>query len=742
MFKKIPVFWVVFSLLYLLVEILFRADVLNTASMAADTEELLTLERTGRTLASFGFAVFITSLFRLKSEYQTQTKVILAVLMIPIFLGSYLSANFLQQWAIDEVAESTPVAVKRDMMIANLTKEFAYFKQVNEKRSEPWLTSDEKVRLSFMPAMVLGDPRLDAYSNEKIKSVMADVSAAKANQNAHYSDNEVLRYFRTWIVGVRGGFTNITNQDNDFSGMTDKEAKLAYDYMIRDASALIRRAAKKSESDVARINDEISSYDQFKRDMEFNIDYAFREKSAEEIDYYMNSSSFMREFYYKGYKAQSHDRTAKILLSHNMRESSSDYHWLHAIMKNSSHQYKYYKSGMYLKDSCVAKSSSKNQIMILTRRSNKDAFSLQDKGFNQEDIDLKAKMLYVHLYGKSMRDPQYITCDYSYERLKKMGDNIKGYFQQTRVGYSPSLARKFVEQGTAQNHVMYKYAAMDAFSSLYYDQKGKLFIEHFKDLTEYDAFVKSVNLSSPQSFKNSVHAFMKRKAIVAFQKRAADAGLDFGNLVNQPTGQSFRYDHTLFYDNPKFMNVFRKPMPYAFTSSGRVIVNKDDFNSLPESSKQGLRQFYVRMVASQQYDMISNPDTFSEGGQFENAGTLIVKGFIAPSFVLAASNVMIILTLLNIMACLFRPFIGEYLLVLRVVSLLVFLAFPVFMKNGHVYSNAPSTEHPAVIRLASTTANMEQMFNVMFPSFIRPNGVYNTIKRAHKDREVPLQTHY
>jgi hypothetical protein len=161
---------------------------------------------------------------------------------------------------------------------------------------------------------------------------------------------------------------------------------------------------------------------------------------------------------------------------------------------------------------------------------------------------------------------------------------------------------------------------------------------------------------------------------------------------------------------------------------------------IPEARKVKIRQWYADRITQQQARFVDDPSLFSKNEKNQKYGESIAKGFIAPGFVLLISNIMITITIVNVLMMALAPYIRDVRSSVAVLVFALLFSPPYFIKNSYLYSNLPSASNPRIVKLTSYTANNQILYDMIFPEIVQPNFMYEVIKRYHSKEERLLPT--
>jgi hypothetical protein len=116
-------FLIIYSVLYILLEIAFRTRLLETIGIVSDSSSIENIEIIGRLISSFGFAIFIASLIKLKNTNNI-VRVLTFVVVYSLSFGGFFAA---QKFIVDSIVSSMPNDLKEKAFYLQLYKENVYY---------------------------------------------------------------------------------------------------------------------------------------------------------------------------------------------------------------------------------------------------------------------------------------------------------------------------------------------------------------------------------------------------------------------------------------------------------------------------------------------------------------------------------------------------------------------------------------------------------------------------------------
>jgi len=176
-------FLIIYSVLYILLEVAFRTRLLETIGIVSDTSSIESIETLGRLISSLGFAILVASLIKIKKANFAIKLTTFVVVYLISFGGFFVGQKFM----INALVASIPNEVKEKALYLQLYKENIYYGNMNSKNfpytMENKNTSQSKVFLANLPLLNVDNNKYIDYlvSNKSAlieKSVESGVEAS------------------------------------------------------------------------------------------------------------------------------------------------------------------------------------------------------------------------------------------------------------------------------------------------------------------------------------------------------------------------------------------------------------------------------------------------------------------------------------------------------------------------------------------------------------------------------------
>ncbi|WP_139308978.1 hypothetical protein [Alteromonas sp. W12] len=175
---------IVFTFLYILIEVAFRAKLIDLVSSNPSLDDIEKLEIIGRMISSLGLAVLVSSYIKFK-EFKLINLIVKIVIVCLSFVGFY----FAQEKALDLIVERIPTEIKRDAILVSTYRENVLY-EVKDKD----VNGQYKIYLASLPYISMDNEKLLSYLSEKHNVVFAQ------NIENNISDYEYNTAFQMWAT--------------------------------------------------------------------------------------------------------------------------------------------------------------------------------------------------------------------------------------------------------------------------------------------------------------------------------------------------------------------------------------------------------------------------------------------------------------------------------------------------------------------------------------------------------------
>jgi len=721
------VFLIIYTVLYLFLEVAFRSRLLDVTGSVSDGLTVETLEITGRLIASLGFSILIISKFNFGKNRTS--KIFYNTIA---YLLSFIVFFYAQKHTVDFAVSQIPDDFKKNAILLSVFKENVFFnkddiKGVTDGNAQP--SSNEKIFLSTLPIVNISNDKYINVLTVNQKQLFGNNIIAKL-ENA---DKELAELeFNLISIQLRGMWNVYRDamQANSKSGVRAKEqqkeiAIKRYEELAGQSWDLYRNYKYHTLSLLsgARVDDFINST--FSNDGNFKVAYEgtyshyepwssrgfpksrskfyplstlLNLKEDKEDDEYFNSKIdfieyFQTKLYYEwNYNAKSHveymHRKAEAFLGLSREKANS-------ILNN------------HLKELDKIK-GKKDSLCYESNTFPKAKLSSFFKKVNESE-DIKYGLIVVgggndkYLYKSfeidddSLSD-RYLICDTTkieYEvrkALMRFAVKVNKYF----YGFSHDINsyQKYRKTFFGKKDIQKLYRRQNMLVPLGFnpaDKKG--FEKYYKE-----------------SIKN------RAKNIVT-SKLVAMADMNVNSYVRKHGEISTSLNEAEFYRLPIIQIILDKKFPNMLQKKGYIMMNYSDSRKTPKWHKNAISN-KDKMIN----DFINKKEKYNGGYLYQIYNSkieddkvmdLYAKSIVVPTFVLLISTIMIVINIANlILLSLNTTNTKNKTLVLSSIFAL-FLALSMLNDNNkytEYYKSLEGDTNASLIVLASVLQNTNALF--------------------------------
>lgn len=740
--KKFPIFFIIFTLAYISLEIVFRVDMLNVVSTLKDIVEIESIEVVGRFIASIGFVVFLFSNFKFKIKSLKKWNILVKIIVYPVlmffaFKGFY---NF-QEKVIDHFAKNFTIEDKKEALLLSLEKESLYFDKINQKgypyNSKNKEESNSKIFLALYPFLSSNDKEKIDYleKNKKVlvaNSVLGKWEISENIKEMAFQESEILKsiffgYRNMDENKTRGAFTSSTN------------LSYAYNYILANYEHAYRRASmnyKSKEKEYRNIakrmyyaHKNLITKKEFYSKVEKDFAHAVisflsgnkknQYSKANNIEYILNSN-----FYMKGHEV-------------NYEVSASTYK--HADMRMFILAQNYQSTLIF--------SDLVNSMEIDNKNcsaSNEEDYSITLNNKNVGIVELnkeKFNKAYYEIFNNSNKNYNSINCNISYNDYVETKSKLHELLTVKNASfYIDNIPLTSVTPSYVNNHYLFRKIAMNLFEDFFYKNKDSFILDYFNyDFEKYERFEKSLNYSSEKAFISSIKAFFAEEYTKKYLEKAKENGLNLSFLRNI---KDYRVSYEEFYNIKKVKKEIERVFPFFINSKGKVI-NSYNKETMDSKNIEDFKEYLIKKNFSKYLEILNNQSLMEYGQKYYDFGNAIAKSFIAPPLVLTISAVMIFLSLINLIFKIVNYFYSnnKKLLIIKPLLLIIGLTLPVLMENN--YSNNAYLEKYKVkdnykYNMLIWLQNTEKVVELLYIDNYIMKDVYNIIYKISLEYETKL----
>jgi hypothetical protein len=684
--NKSTIFFILITILYLILEVSFRFDMLNVTSTVKDFVEIESVEVTGRFLASLGFVIFILSNISFNNIFAK----IVAYPLIGVlsFMGFYQGQSML----IDSIGSHFDYEEKTEMALLLTDKELIYF---NELKYPNLFSLDEsnesKILLSMYPFLRKNDDK----HIRALKSIKKDLITA--NSNVKYSKNtehleSLMKKEVKKLNDIYYFYSNVSNDTPNKKLFTTKDKHLIYKTVLHEypsnfnlLGAYFPRTLNAfggsnnggiSKTSMKMYSEKLKKYEKLSKS-EFNQKIKNIEKT-ENID-----NNFIKTVYHNLYSHLNFDSGKNSYMSNVTL-------FAHPLMQDAARM----GVSSFMEDYNYSVEISSSNCKVLESDSFNISFNVDKNkySFNKGMSTEKSEELFKNNYYKIFKNKYKkdiaatLNCSFDYSSYEKRYNK----FYTKMFSNHPLFMTKIYPQKTSDltpklvnSRPLLKKIGMSLLHKEIYMRTNRNLYSYFKGKLKgkYEEFYNTVSFLDSKSFSRSINIFLMKVEKDYFYEKVKDYDLNFDSLKNKKVAYS-PYD---FYAIPEIKEQIKKKFPFMM-NNGRVIVSSSKIEGYNESAFIK----YLSKIESDRYtEALVNNELMKENRKYEVLGNNFAKGFVSIPLVLLISTFMIILSIINI----FIKTIGifeikkKYLNISKSLLFIAVIFVPVFLGNSHSENN-------------------------------------------------------
>ena len=677
--KKFPIFFVIFTLLYLFIEITFRTDLLNVVSTLKDIVEIESIEVVGRFIASIGFVIFIFSNFRIHIESLKKWNILLKTIIYPIvFFVAFQSFYIFQEKLITYIAENMTVSEKKDAMKLSLEKESLYFGKLKIEEypytQENKKNSESKIFLALYPLLNKDNKvKLDSLENQK-KALVANSVMGRWSQSENINEmiakeSEILNY-------IFFGFKNLNpNKTRNFLSAGRGEA---YDYVLANYRNQYAQAAmnykskekgyRESAQSLYFHHDKLLSKSDFEEKIVTDFSKAIGDiksnkiksehTKANAVEYFSN-----KIFYYQG---------------HEMGASTPYYMYKYIDMRAFALAAER-KENLLFSD--VFNGLRFNFSNCNATVSNEKGVFINGKNTNRELSEAQFNFIYNEIFEKENANKNRINCRYTYENYKKTKQEMHNLFTIYNSGFYIDNVNKYdITPEFVNQNYLFRKVAMYILEFFIEENTGKYLIEILNyDFDKYKRLERALNFSSKEKFIASINKFGADEFTKKYMEKTKELGLNLEFLKGYKNHR--RYFYKEFYSTPQVRNEIERVFPFFVNKNGEV-TKVNDIVNIDNKNIEAFKKYMIEKQYADYIEILNNPNLMANGEKHYEIGNAIAKGYIAPPLVLLISGIMIFISIINLILKISSVFIEDKKGIFKIVMTLLFI-LPAFIPNNY-----------------------------------------------------------
>lgn len=685
--KKFPIFFVIFTISYLLLEIIFRTDMLNVVSTLKDIVEIESIEVVGRFIASIGFVIFLFSNFKFEIKSLKKWNILLKLIIYPpllffAFKGFY---NF-QEKVINHFAENFTIQEKKEAFLLSLEKENLYFGKINEEgypyNQETKKNPDSKIYISLHPFLNSNNKEKIDYLEENKKTLVANSVMEKWNESENI--DEMIFQESDILKSIFFGYRNMDESRNNIS-FSSQNLSYAYNHILANYEHAYRRASMnyKSEKEVDRniakrdyySHKDLISKEEFANKIKVDFSEAIisfiagnrknQYSKANSIEYILNSN-----FYKKGHEKDYQVRYSKY--------KHADMRMLALVVNDLS----------TLIFSDLLNSMEVNNNNCSANIAEEYSITLNNKNIginklNKEDFD----KVYYEIFNNSNKNYNTINCNINYNDYVETKSKLHEILTVKNASfYIDNVEPRSITPSYVNNKYLFRKIAMYLFEDFVYTNKNKFILEYFNyDFDKYLNFEESLNYSSEKAFIDSVKKFFAEEYTKKYLAKARENGLNLSFLRNI---KNYRISYEDFYDIPQVKQEIKKAFPFFINSKNKVI-NAYNRESMDSKNIELFKEYLIKKNYVKYLEVLNNPNLMNYGEDYYDFGNAIAKSFIAPPLVLMISAIMIFLSIINLIFKIVNYFYdnNKKIFIIKILLIAFVLIVPILIPNNYSNNN-------------------------------------------------------
>ena len=740
--KKFPIFFIIFTLAYLLLEIVFRTDMLNVVSTLKDIVEIESIEVVGRFIASIGFVIFLFSNFKFEIKSLKKWNILLKIILYPVlmffaFQGFY---NF-QEKVIEHFAKNFTIQEKKEALLLSLEKESLYFDKINQEgypyNSKNKEEANSKIFLALYPFLSSNNEEKINYleGNKKVliaNSVLGKWNISENIKEMAFQESEVLK-------SIFFGYRNMDESKTRGAFTSAKNLSYAYNHILANYENAYRRASmnyKSEEKEYRNIakrmyytHKNLMPKKEFYNKAEKDFAHAVisflagnkknQYSNANNIEYLLNSN-----FYQKGHEIH-YEVNASVYKHADMRMFALTQNQLSTLIFSDL------LNSMEVNNKNCSAYNSENYSITFNNK-NVGIAEINKESFNK---------VYYEIFNNSNKNYNSINCNINYSDYVETKTELHELLTTKNASfYINNIPLTSITPSYVNNNYLFRKIAMYLFEDFVFSNKNSFIIEYFNyDFKKYEVFEKSLNYSSEKAFINSIKEFFAEEYTKKYLEKAKENGLDLSFLRNI---KDYRVSYEEFYSIPKVKQEIKKVFPFFINSKGEVI-NAYNKETMDSKNIDSFKEYLIKKNFSKYLEILNNPNLMDYGQKYYDFGNAIAKSFIAPPLVLMISAVMIFLSLINLVFKIVNYFYSnnKKLLIIKPLLIVIILILPILIENN--YSNNKYLEDYKVeetykYNMLIWLQNTESVVQLLHIDNDIMKSIYNIIYKVSLDYEMDL----
>lgn len=721
--KKSKIFFIVITLLYILLEILFRVDLLNTTATMKDFIDMEAIEVSGRFLASIGFVIFVLSNLSFKNiAVKIFAYPLLAIIS---FCGFYQSQVIL----VDSIGSHFNHEEKANMALLIMDKEAIYFNKLNHKDISIVDKNDEtKIMLSMYPFLRYNNENHLKVLNEVKNQLIEESSNIKYKTNKEHFNillNIEIGNLRNYYYFYKRTFSETPSRKI----FTSKEKYFLYKQILSLYPYAYKNVGNFNQSKLNEYRKKGSgTYYQIGLSLKADILKKYNTIGYEDFKYNLNNSKYMEEgkdlktvVYEKLYKKLEFDNGLN-----NPMSPVTKYAYpllFDAVIDGMPLFFKENDYGVDINNNNCNIYKSEKPNVLLNIDGNKKIYSS-----NETDFKKSYESIFNEVFKKE--GVYSIECKLSYTNYKQKYSNFYNkYFKNNPVFMSNINPRSVsdLKPEYVQNSPIHKRIAINIFHQVVYETKNVTVSSFFKDTLEgkYEDFYKTLDFSTSEKFSKSLDLFLLNVEKDIFYEKVKKNGINLDFLKNMPKIESEK----AFYDNKIIKNAIKQSFPFLIKDN-KVILSSLDID---KKNMESFSIFLAKKQIEKYKEALNNSGLMMKDRKYEELGNGFAKGFVSVPLVLIISTFMIMLSFINVLIQIVAFFNIDYkkLMIVKVVMFSFIILLPLLIQNNYTKDNDIINENTFLLKNTTNwLLNSQSIVEIFHFNNILFNKSYEFVKFA------------
>lgn len=662
------IFLIIYTIFYILLEIAFRARLLDVIGSVSNQTTIESIEIIGRLISSFGFSILIISKI---SFGKTKNQIILS--KIALYFISFTLFFYAQKEFVEQISYRLSQETKDKSVYLTIYKENLFFGKLNHKdfpyNSNNREKLESKIFLSNLPLLNLYNiPYID-YLKENKKALIIQNMESKIK----IADRRMSKYeYKEASLFLNSIFNNYNNAigSKKSEDYMIEEATIKGKYIFSGLQTTIENEYSRYRNNINKLLTDYNSsddllYKSFNRNTDL-VEY-FGSNKTIKSDGYIKKSTFANvdfDRYITGDVKKLNNEIQNII----NKEYSFDYMLVDFGKKDIGYEYKKSDQDMFekrisnvSKKVCQSESnySPKSKIeedVIYKYQKNKENLALLLSGKNNN-----RKIIKHFPYKNEEINSKFYICD-----LENLTNELN------YISYDMAM---FL------NKYVYKFGKDISNYKEFYNTAYKRIIVKNE--------LKKINMFVPDDFNSNNSSefakYYKPSLKITLQKNinikiSSFLNLNYKDFIEKYGNFPLNLNEKEFYSHPAIKQWVKNDIPAMIDKNDFVMVYYKDanlFNGIYPNEKKYIEVFIERKEYAKA-NMIFK--LMNEEIKNERIKDTYAKSIIVPPFVLFVSTIMIIFNIINLFTMFFNVKNKTYY---NLSLFLLFILIPILIPNDY-----------------------------------------------------------